>query len=286
MLEVLSISLPRAASEALGIGPRRGLLLQEGGALGEASPLPGRSRDTVDAVRDAIARGEHTPSLDFARWAIATPRTRGAIASQILLDDPSTALRIVARAPSPAYKLKLRPGDDPALLDALRRLAPTAVLRADANRAFASANDVPWEALARAGVEWIEEPCADLDACATAPVPIALDESLLDAPDAALALVRARRVAAVVLKPTLLGARVSFAIAAEARSHGARTIVSHAFESEVGRRAAEELARRIAPHEIHGLAPFRGIEGYGTDEGLLVTTLLGEDETHADPALV
>jgi hypothetical protein len=54
----------------------------------------------------------------------------------------------------------------------------------------------------------------------------------------------------------------------------------------VGRRAAEELARRIAPHEIHGLAPFTGIEEYGTDEGVRVTTLLGEEGCHVDPALV
>ena len=51
----------------------------------------------------------------------------------------------------------------------------------------------------------------------------------------------------------------------EARSSGARVIVSHAFESEIGRRAAEEIARRIAPREIHGLAPFAGIDALLTD---------------------
>lgn len=285
-LVAIPISLPHDASRALGIGPRRGLLIRgRGGRLGEASPLPGRSIDTIEDVLAAIATGRSTPSLDFARWAIATPRTHGSVTSQVLLDDPREVVGRAESTRAQAYKLKLRPADDLGVLSALRRAAPHAKIRVDANRSFARPSEVPWDALAAAGVEWIEEPCAGLDARLDAPVPIALDETLLDDPEGARALLRAQRVAAVVLKPTLLGAERCLALADEARALGVRAIVSHAFESEVGRQAAEELARRIAPREVHGLAPFAGIDAFGTDGGVSVSALL-EEELRAHPPLV
>jgi O-succinylbenzoate synthase len=245
---------------------RRGLLLRRGSRLGEASPLPGRSRETIEDVTRAFMLGETAPaSLDFALWALEATVGTTTIRSQVLLDDPRTAIdeaRTAVGRGQRAFKLKIRSAADADLALALRELHPALVLRVDANQSFASAERVPWDVLARARVEWIEEPCVGAGSLVGTPVPIALDESVARDANQALADVADGRAAALVLKPTLLGATETLRIAERCRALGGRVIVSHAFESEVARRAAEELARRIAPAEIHGLFAWAGIDGY------------------------
>lgn len=245
---------------------RRGLVLRRGARLGEASPLPQRSRETVDDVLRAVALGETPPpSLDFALWALDALRATTPITSQVLLESPRAALATAGAALAlgqRAFKLKIRSADDADVLDELRALAPDAVIRVDANQAFARESMVPWDALVRARVEWIEEPCPESGTLLGTPVPVALDESIAQSPERALEDVAAGRVRALVLKPTVLGATETLRLARACRARGGRAIVSHAFESEIGRRAAEELARRIDPSEIHGLGTWDGIDAY------------------------
>lgn len=270
---------------------RRGVVLRRGRQFGEASPLTGRSKESFDDVVRAIALGEPAPpSLDFGLWALDAKRGGENITSQILLEDVNTAL-VMARAALArghrAFKVKIRSSDDALVLDELRALAPHALLRVDANLAFARESLVPWDRLARASVEWIEEPCPDADALVGAPVAIALDESVAVDAVRAIDAVAEHRVAALVLKPTLLGATETIRIAERCRRLGGRVILSHAFESEVGLAAAEEIARRVAPGEIHGLARWSGIDAYRiATGGAAVRTLLESTEvSRADPAL-
>jgi o-succinylbenzoate synthase len=286
---------------------RRGVLvsLSHAGLVmhGEASPLPGRSRETLDDVLAALAQVGSRLDVDLAspmtsvdralpaslRFALETAASRLARAlaggslrvpeleTQVLgedlasIDHELAALALGART----FKLKIRSAAHTQRVSRLREHAPDARLRVDANRSFATARDVPWDALACAGVEWIEEPCPDAAAIADAPVPIALDESIEDDRDRSIEAVCAGRIAAVVLKPTMLGAREVLSISAVARAHGVRTVVSHAFESEVGRLAALELAAVIAPTEAHGLARWPGIASFRSEE-----------EHRADPRVV
>lgn len=259
---------------------RRGLLLRRGDRLGEASPLPGRSRERYDDVLGAASLGtsEALPSLDFARWSLEARIGSSVLVSQVLLEEPARAV-VVARAAiergARAFKLKLRSVAEADVLGELRALSPDLRLRVDANRAFASESEVPWDALARAGVEWIEEPCPSADAISRSPVPLALDETVVDDASLALDAIASGRAAALVLKPMLLGATAALALGTECRRLGGRAVVSHAFESEVGRRAAEEIARRLDPHGVHGLARWEGIDGYRlAATGAPVTTLL------------
>jgi L-alanine-DL-glutamate epimerase-like enolase superfamily enzyme len=258
---------------------RQGLVLRRRGRLAEASPLVGRSRESLADVMRAVTLGQPPPpSLDFALWALEAELGRTTIASQTLLEDPQVAVaqaRAAIANGQRAFKLKIRSAADAAIALVLRALGPELVLRVDANRAFASEAQVPWDELARARVAWIEEPCPQAAAISRAPVAIALDESVED--DAALALdaIAAGRATALVLKPTLLGARETLRVGQACRAQGGRAIVSHAFESEIGRRAVEELARRIAPDEIHGVHRWTGIDAFRVAAGgAAVSTLL------------
>jgi L-alanine-DL-glutamate epimerase-like enolase superfamily enzyme len=269
---------------------RRGVVVRAGSRLAEASPLEGRSRESYDDVLAALTLGGEAPaSVDFARWTLETAPTSGAVTSQVLLEDPRTAIAVartaIARG-ARAFKLKIRASGDAEVLAGLRALASGLRLRVDANRAFASERDVPWDVLARADVEWIEEPCPSAGSLAGTPVPIALDESVVDDAAAALEDARDHRAAALVLKPMLLGARETLRIGRAALAADVRVVVSHAFESEVGRRAAEELARRLAPGEVHGLARWDGIDAWRSAAGgTNVRSLIDGAEMLGDPAL-
>lgn len=267
---------------------RRGLLLRRGARLGEATPLPGRSRESYEDVLAAASLGasEVPAALELARWSLEASFGTSRIVSQVLLDDPTRAVasaRAAIERGARAFKLKLRRDTDAAVLGELRALGPELRLRVDANRAFPTADEVPWDALARAGVEWIEEPCPDAHVLRAAPVAIALDESVVDDAASALDAIASGRARALVLKPTLLGATAALELGVACLRRGGKVVVSHAFESEVGRRAAEEIARRLDPHGIHGLARWDGIDGYRLSaSGAPVATLLDGDPLGAD----
>lgn len=267
---------------------RRGVVLRRGAHLGEASPLAGRSRETYEDVLEALARGEVTlPSVEFASWTLGARIERTSLASQALLESAASAISVLRGRVAPAaLKLKLRARQDADVLAEIRALAPRARLRVDANRAFAREGDVPWDALVRSGVEWIEEPCPDAGSLVGTPVPIALDESVEEDAARALEAVADGRAAALVLKPMLLGARETLRIGRACKDLGGRVVVSHTFESEIGRRGAEQLARRLDPAEIHGLERWDGIDGYRLALGLTpLESLLDPGDRHADPAL-
>lgn len=264
---------------------------------GEASPLPGYSLETLTQVADVLVRckGEapaevpaHLPSLAFALEAARLDlegRVRGVPAWRLLGGSSGSGLGIarVLTGATPdevemqarhavakgyaAVKLKL----DGRALDegfaraaAARRGAPQLRLRLDFNRSMADADLPRLAALAPLDPELVEEPCASgALAIDHAPVPIAADESLADpGAEAALdAALRAGRLAAVVLKPALLGGlRRCVDLAARAARFGVPAVVTHLHDGPVARAAAAALALALPHAAPAGLDRYDGFE--------------------------
>jgi O-succinylbenzoate synthase len=258
--------------------------------LGEAAPLPGMSRDTLDdaehAIRDLAARSPFAVAPSLAREVTDAPAAVFAIETALALTFAQRAGTSVAgvfaehapraatsehamrattvvddesdarAATTPCLKIKVGAApfaDDLARAKRIARAAPEAALRVDANRRWPRGEAIARLAALRDALgdalEYVEEPCEhahELLASAL-PVPIALDESLVAITDDDLAAaLRAPGLAALVLKPTLLGGFVRcLELAAAARAHGKWPVVTHALEGAVGRAAVGELARVV-----------------------------------------
>lgn len=132
-------------------------------------------------------------------------------------------------------------------IQTIRELAPDVVFRVDANGAF-STPETGWtpqrklEALAKLGLHSIEQPLKPDDPiglaklCASSPLPIALDESLIGVSRAERgALLDAVGPAFLVLKPSLLGGlAASQDWILEAERRGMRWWVTSALETNLG----------------------------------------------------
>lgn len=206
------------------------------------------------ALASALAATERRPLA-----ALLDPAPAASLASAVVVDEPEDARRTVAAG---ARCLKIKVGDeaDVQRVRAIAAAAPGVALRLDANRAWPPGDvHARLDALRGLPIELVEEPCpAAHELLADAlPCPLALDESLATLPDDALATaLAARGLAALVLKPTLLGGLARcLALAARARAAGKHAIVTHALEGPVGTAACAELARAIGGPAPVGLAP-------------------------------
>jgi L-alanine-DL-glutamate epimerase-like enolase superfamily enzyme len=229
------------------------------------------------ALVDLLAR---RAGLSAAHW-LAGGRALQPVPVSVLLPEAGPAA--VAAAAASAMRghgvLKLKIGlrgrsasDEDALLVAVRLAADAACpgtasprLRLDANGALdAAAAPARLAALARHGVELVEEPVAGAALLALPPLalPWAADESLADPALAAalLALPPRLRPAALVLKPTLLGLACCLRLAEAAAQRRLGVIVTHGFDGDLGHAAACALAAALprAPWAC-GLAPHAGL---------------------------
>jgi muconate cycloisomerase len=261
--------------------------------LGEATPLPGRSRDTVSDCARAVAAlrgvlpltlspasalafaGELAaavaPDAPAARFAIETAlcdvvaRTAGWPLARVLGATPAPSVPLNALCASPAEAaaaiargvatIKVK---DPGLARAVREVIGGAALRVDPNQAWSDGElDGRLELCAAIGVEYVEEPTPGTRAIRTRrAVPLALDESLADpARDAWLDdALASGAFAAVVLKPALVGGlAASLAIAERAHAHGVAAVVTHSRDGAIATAAACELARVVHTRLAHGL---------------------------------
>ena len=231
---------------------------------GEAAPLaPGDSIGTVlRALEDPDVA---SPS---ARFAIETAeldalaKERG-VSLASLLGEPVALLPFAVVLDEPiaitarCIKIKVGPDGD---LDRVRAIAaanPHATLRLDANRTWPrEAVRARLAALADLDIEFVEEPCVDAHTLEGLPLPLALDESLVD-PEIDLA-----NVAVVVLKPSLLGGFAACrAIADRARTRGIGIVVTHGLEGPIGTAACAALARVIGDRAA-GLAPHSALAAW------------------------
>lgn len=261
--------------------------------LGEAAPLPGMSIDALDdavAAVDALAArlpivldtpahavavADRVTAAPAARFALESAllaayaqHTRTSVAALLAHGRPLAELRtaIVVDEPGEAAGatcVKIKAGRD---IRAIARAAPTARLRIDANRAWPRDEVLArMMELAHLPIEFVEEPCADAHELLGWPLPcrIALDESLIDLPPDSLArALGSPQLAALVLKPTLLGGfSRCLALAAEAHRHGVAPIVSHTLEGPIGYAACGELARAIGADVPVGLGPHPALPG-------------------------
>jgi len=260
--------------------------------LGEAAPLPGMSIDqVVDAERafrdlagrlplvldtpgHASAIADRITPAPAARFAIETAllaafaqRARTSVASllctmpqaeldsAVVVDDEYEALVAVG---SGARCLKIKVTDDLARVRAIAAAVPATRLRIDVNRGWSREVAVAnIAALADLPIDYIEEPCRDAHELLATPLAlrIALDESLVElGPDELSRALASPQLAAIVLKPTLLGGFARcLELAALAHRHGVAPIVSHTLEGPIGLAACHELARAVGADVPVGL---------------------------------
>jgi o-succinylbenzoate synthase len=270
--------------------------------LGEAAPLPGLSLDTLADAARAIAGfalrapfelADREAARDIAtaaagaasaRFAIETAlldalaRDRGvsiaallgaspaSVALAAVVDDARTARR-AADAGIRCFKIKLAAGDDPGRVLAIAAAVPGARLRIDANQSWPRAEVVARLArLAGLPIDYVEEPCTEAHRLLGEPLalPLALDESLAALPAALLrAALHRPQLAAVVLKPTLLGGlSACLALAELARAAGVAAVASHGLEGPIGTAACAELALALGDAHPAGLAPHAALAGW------------------------
>lgn len=233
--------------------------------VGELAPLPGRSPDRVEdgarALAEAQTLDDLPASLPAARFALETAladlaaqEADGSVADVLggaAVDElPCSAVVPLGEVGPPdvgTWKVKI--GEGP-FDDALARLPRGVRLRIDVNQRWLRLDAAhALELLAPLDPEWVEEPmpARDLLALGATPVPIALDESVLEDPDSTMAALERGLVRALVLKPAVLGGLAACAVwAARARDAGAVPIVSHLFDGPVALAACVELALALA----------------------------------------
>ncbi len=221
------------------------------------------------SARFAIETALLAAAASTARTAIASllvPAPAWALTCSAVVDTPEEA--VAAAKHTEHLKIKVGPDGDLAKIKAIAMCGHRLRLRIDANRTW------PLElvgermrALSRIGparVTFVEEPCADHAVLALDPqVGFALDESLGPLDDVAItALVARPSVAALVLKPTLLGGFTRcLELARIATAAHKSVIITHALEGPVGTAACAELA--LALHnQGAGLALHPGLDGW------------------------
>lgn len=239
--------------------------------IGEAAPLPGMSRETVEDVLEELVEldAERVVRSPALRWALemastCTSTSTSTSTNAVVVEDADEAREAVAGGAT-VLKVKVGRDDDRARVAAIAAAAPGVPLRLDANRAWRHDDAVAKiaELAAIARIAFVEEPCADAVSLVHEPLaaPIALDESLLELELADLPLA-SPNLAALVLKPTLLGPARCRELARHARAHGKAAIVTHALEGPVGYAACVALARELGGDAPHGLAPHPALAGW------------------------
>lgn len=280
---------PRGA--ARGVTEREAVIIDVAGGRGEAAPLAGMSIDTLADARaaadalaaampvelssaeDACALADRLTAAPAARFAIETALlsalagtagiaslfgTPHEVELAVVVDDPLEAALAVQRG---ARCLKIK-ASAPDRVEAIARSVPGVPLRIDANRSWPRDAVEPWlDRLAGLSIAYVEEPCRDAHELLDQdlPVKLALDESLIDLDADQLAgALRSRSLAALVLKPTLLGGFARcLQLAALAHDHGKSAITSHTLEGPIGYGACMELARIIGDKAPAGLGPYQ-----------------------------
>jgi o-succinylbenzoate synthase len=213
----------------------------------------------------ALALAAAAAGTDVAHLLAPRP-TAAVLVNGLLEGDPVAVAAEASRLASLGYScLKLKvgrgdPGAEAALAAQVRRAAGARVaLRLDANRAWDLETAVAFaRRVAALDIEYIEEPLRDAAGlpafAARSGVPVALDETLLGRTPASPGPLGG--VAALVLKPALLGFGRALAWAGAARAHGVAPVISAAFPSAAGLALEAALAAAVGAGAAHGLGTF------------------------------
>jgi L-alanine-DL-glutamate epimerase-like enolase superfamily enzyme len=255
--------------------------------------LPAARFAAETALVDLLARRRGIPCWQLLRQAAqATARPAAPVALTCLIqaDEPAAATEVVHRNTARgirSFKLKLAGPSltDPTLrkLDAVREaLDDRARLRLDANATFTpSSAPAVLEQLTEYRPEFVEQPTPWPEQLTSAPLPLALDESL-QPPRASELLpgwVASAPIEFVVLKPMALGGiGRCLCLAAVARRLGLGVVVSHLFDGPVACAACCALALAIdQPPLAAGLGHHAGLSAWPP------VTVPGLSPTHVVP---
>ena len=248
---------------ALALLPRQGCLGEVEVALRKIRGWPFATSAVLDAVLDLGRRRGLPDALD----AWSGPRlSRVPVGISLgLFPDHETALARVSEAVDAGYrriKLKVSPGMDPAVLEAIRSAYPDIHLSLDANGSLAAGDRELLKALARLRPAVLEQPFPPgrLDLCQDLrrempSLRLCLDESLTD-----LGLVvSAHRLGAldeVNLKPGRVGGQLeALRILDYCQQERVPIWVGGMFETSLGRLANLRLAARVFDATAHDLSP-------------------------------
>lgn len=251
---------------------RRGWRVEIDGGVGEASPLPGISRESHAEVGEALRRylaGDRSIDLPpSARFAIETAELDRENFLGVDLDAPLRGSEL-GFDPGPGcgcVKLKVGPAAEwpsqRAAIDALLARRPELRVRLDFNGSLdpAEAGRIAAEiSAARWPLDFVEDPTPFAQLIAL-PIPIAVDAAVPELLDAVVD----SPASVAVLKPALLGGlRCTLELAARLRAGGMTPIVSHLLDGPIALSACGALARAIGGPLAHGVGPHPGLASYG-----------------------
>ena len=218
------------------------------------------------SVKAAISAAAH--DLVGKRLDIPVYRLWGLDASKAPLSSftigiPATEKELVARVeeaePYPVLKVKLGSDRDAEIIRAVRRAAPTKVLRVDANAAWTAKHALKMiDMLVEYGIEFVEQPLPahDLDGLRfvreRSSLPIVADESCVVATDVAKL---AGIVDGINIKLAKCGGlREALRMIATARAHGMIVMAGCMIESSLGISAAAQFAPLLDYADFDGAA--------------------------------
>lgn len=239
------------------------LLLIDGKPCGEAAPLPGRSRETIEQAEEELIHfisdpdPTHllSPSVQFAltsalHLALHSPPPPTYKTHLLLMGNRDEILERAAKGWKNGHrvaKLKLAKLtlEDAHLL--IEQLSPFFKLRLDCNQRFTLVEAVDFfSRYSPSMFDYIEEPLQHPADLVHFPFPFALDESLQD--PSLFPLASHSNCVCLILKPTLLGELSRYL-----KMHP-RCLLSHCFEGPVGLSAVAQLVQTHSLEDaFHGL---------------------------------
>ena len=249
----------------LGVGERRGRLIEGPAGWGEISPLPSWS-EAERAAADRFAR-----EAAFEGWPAG--RDRVAVNAMVPRIDPDAAAALALASGCATLTVTVGDAAGEDRVAAVRAaVGPAVRIRLDANGAWdAGAALAVLQRLRVYDIELVEDPVAALVDLAAlrrrSPIPVAAETSIRTVADAAAAH-RLAAADAVVLKPQRLGGVRATLDAAQAA--GVPAIASSALETSVGLAAV--------------LAAAAALPDAGFAHGVGTALLLADDVT-ADPLI-
>ncbi len=256
---------------------------QEG--FGEASPLPGYSRESIQEVRNEIKDliDQKTGQFDFSKIeTLQFPSSRFAVSAAIYdllakLENRSIA-SFFSKAPiqyipvnalnpcnktgsleqsHECVKIKISPVNWREVFEGLNRFPENCLIRLDANQLFSREEAVSiFKQFGKFNIEYIEEPFRPTNPeelerfQQETALPLALDETLYHSPPDIKKWIISRGVSTLVLKPTFLGS-INFCRSIIENAEDKKIVISSAFEHYKGFRALVQLASSVGAQLSH-----------------------------------
>jgi len=254
---------------------------------GEASPLPGYSRDSLEQVLVELQLlSQRRPSVEEFLYSSVLPSLQFALSTalgdllgkienkplrQLLSPESLSSVKInqLGESPSsrPLTKLKVSPGNCLEVTEKMDSVSETR-FRLDANRTFGFEESINFfKDLSKFNIEYVEEPfksptLAQLEEFQSSTgLCVALDESLYLGDCHLESFLSSGAVAALVIKPGFLGSiQKTVEASSLARKLAKKVIFSSGFDFYFGMACNIELAAALSRGEEAGLDTFRYLD--------------------------